>query len=147
MARKARRLGLFRQMVNVSGWMNLKGLRDTSENIVETFKDIKNVRIPPKQETFEEAMQRLALDENAIKNRMRQCFYAAWLYFTIALLLLIYAGYLLISHRFFGTMVALILATITITLAYREGFWYFQMKVRKLGCTFVEFIAFITGRK
>lgn len=147
MARKGRRLGLFRQMVNVSGWMNLKGLRDTSENIVETFNDIKNVRIPTQQETFEEAMVRLALDENAIKNRMRQCLFAAWLYFSIAVLLLLYAGYLLITYRFFGTIVALIISTITLTLAYREGFWYFQMKVRKLGCTFVEFIAFITGRK
>jgi intracellular multiplication protein IcmV len=147
MARKGRRLGLFRQMVNVSGWVNLQGIRNTSENIVETFKDIKSARIPPERETFEEAMLRLALDENAIKNRMRQCYYTAWIYFTMGLLLFIYAFYLFFTVHIFGTLVALILSTMTITLAYREAFWYFQMKVRKLGCTFFEFLAFITGRK
>ena len=86
MARKARRLGLFRQMVNVSGWVNLKGIRDTSENIVETFKDIKNVRIPPERETFEEAMRRLAWMKMRSKIACDNVF-TAWIYFAIGLLL------------------------------------------------------------
>lgn len=147
MARKSGRKGIFRQMVDVSSWMDLQGLRDTSKNIGEAFRDLQSVRIPPERETFDEAMQRLNLDEDGLKRRMRQCLYTAWLYFSIGVVLFFYAFYLLIFAHTFGAVVSAILTAITLTLAYREAFWYYQMRVRKLGCSIFDFLAFISGRK
>jgi intracellular multiplication protein IcmV len=35
-------------------------------------------------------------------------------------------------------IVSLVVTLIALILAYRYHFWYFQMKQRKLGCTFSE---------
>ena len=147
MARKRQRKGFFRSMVDIPTWMGFDSIKSGGENIAGTFNNLKRVSEPQRVETFEEAMTRLALDENSLKKRRRECLMSAWLYLACAVALTIYAGYLLISGHLISVLIALILAGIAGVSAYKEAFWYFQMTVRKLGRTHQEFLAFITGRK
>lgn len=147
MAEKRRRMGMFRQMVNVSGWMGFKNLKQTGADIVKNFKEINETDTVKRKETFEEAMHRYSMDEIKIQNRIKQCYYTAWVYAAVALILFMYGVYLLFLGTWLGTLVAFILTALAGALAYRESFWYFQMTIRKLGCTFKEYLAFILGRK
>ncbi len=144
---KKQRLGLFRQMFNVSGWMGMSNLTQSASDIVKSFKDLSLTREAARRETFDEAMQRLGMKEADVLLRIRQCYYTAWFYVACSLLLFAYAIYLITLHIFLGAIITLILTLLAGALAYRESFWYFQMKVRKLGCTFKEYQAFMLGRK
>ncbi len=147
MAAKRQRKGFFRSMVDFPTWMNVKGLRDSGDTIVKTFKSLQEATLSDRQETFEEAMTRLRLSEKDIQARMRHCYISSWIYFSVALLLFLYGGYLLIYSTFSGFIIAFVLSGLAGVYAYRDAFWYFQMKSRKLGCSFSNFVNFITGRK
>lgn len=144
---KRQRKGFFRSMVDFPTWMNVKGLRESGDTIAKTFKSLQEVKISDRRETFEEAMSRLRLTEKDIQTRMHQCYIAGWIYFSCAALLFLYGLYLLIFSTFSGFLIAWLLSVLAGVYAYREGFWYLQMKKKKLGCTFSEFVNFITGRK
>lgn len=147
MAEKRRRKGMFRQMVNVSGWMGLDNLKQTGGNIVKSFKDLTNAPDVIRKETFEEAMQRYHMNDAAVARRIKQCYYTGWLYSAFGVVLFLYGCYLMMHGNYIAGVIAWILTTLAGALAYRESFWYFQMTVRKLGCTFKEYCAFILGRK
>lgn len=144
---KKKRLGLFRQMTNVSGWMGLQNLKQTSSNIAKDFKDLRQVPEATIKETFEEAVHRMGLDEDAIARRIKQCYYTGWFYFGAAILLFIYGIYLILHTGIIGAFISWILTVFALALAYRESFWYFQMTVRKLGCSFAEYKNFLIGGK
>ncbi len=144
---KRQRKGFFRSMVDFPTWMNVKGLRESGDTIAKTFKSLQEVKTSDRQETFEEAMTRLNLSEKDIQTRMRQCVISGWIYFSCASLLFFYGLYLLIFSTFSGFVIAWLLSVLAGVYAYRDAFWYFQMKKKKLGCSFSEFFNFITGRK
>jgi intracellular multiplication protein IcmV len=147
MARKRPGKGFFRSMVDFPTWMNLNGLRESGSGIMNSFENLQKVNSPSRRETFEEAVVRLGLDDNAIARRMRQCYLYSWIYVACVGVLLLYAFYLFIFAYVAGGCVALLLSVMAGVFAYREAFWYLQMSKRKLGCTFAELVAFITGRE
>lgn len=147
MAEKSKRPGFFRSMVNFPAWMGLDSIKEDAKGISQTFESLKNISLSKRVETFEEAMIRLSLDEESLKKRRRQCFYAIWLYMAVVAVLFIYAFHLLYNGHHYAALIAVILSAIAGLYSYREGFLYFQMTIRKLGCTHKEFLAFITGRR
>ena len=147
MAEKRQRSGFFRAMVDFPAWMGLDSIKAAGSGITDTFNSLKKASLPKRVETFEEAMIRLSLDEAALKKRRRECYYSSWFYMACAVLLLVYGFHLLLNGHYLSPLIAAILAAISLVSSYREGFWYFQMTVRKLGCSHKEFVAFITGRK
>lgn len=134
-------------MVDFPTWMNVKGLRESGDTIFKTFKSLQEANLSDRQETYEEAVSRLRLTEKDLLERMRQCLISAWIYFSVALLLFLYGFYLLIYVSFSGFVIAWVLTALAGVYAYRDAFWYYQMKVKKLGCSLLEFVNFITGRK
>ena len=147
MAKKRRRFSYFRPLVDFSSWMGLKNLRESGAGIAKSFNDLRQAQTPTRQETFEEAMTRLGHDEESLNKRRRQCLFSSWIYLAIATALFIYSIYLLLHGYLISVLVAIVLTAFLGVSAYREAFWYYQMTVRKLGCTFNEFFAFITGRR
>jgi intracellular multiplication protein IcmV len=147
MAKKRKRVGYFHTLVDIRSWLGVEGIRANAEGIKDTVQGLKNLPISTRVETFENAMTRLGLDEEFIKKRRQQCFYAAWVFFAFSLLLFCYSFYLFLEGHRISSFVSLILTVIAGLYSYLEGFWYFQMTVRQLGCKHKEFIAFITGRK
>lgn len=149
MAKKRSRFKLLRPMVDVSSWMDLKGLGRSSRGILHTVKNIHDATPsqPLQAESFEEAMARLNIDENSLQKRLRECFYSSWFYFAAGLALFFYGFYVVFTGFLISGFVTFVLATLAFVLAYREAFWYYQMKIRKLGCSISGFFTFFTGRK
>jgi intracellular multiplication protein IcmV len=144
---KNRRKGLFRQMFNVGGWMGVQNLKETGDNIVKNFKDLSETNTVSRVETFEEAMQRLGMNEESLERRKKQCYYTGWFYVACSLILFLYGTYLIAIGGYVAGLISWILSVFAGALAYRESFWYFQMSVRKLGCSFKEYQSFLLGRK
>lgn len=149
MAKKRSRFKLFRPMVDVSSWMDLKGLSRSGKGILDTVKNIQESTPSGSvgKETFEEAMVRLSVDENSLQKRMRECFYSSCFYLACGFALFFYGVYLIFTAFIISGFVTFILAALAFVLAYREALWYYQMKIRKLGCSVSDFFKFLTGRK
>jgi|688.fasta_scaffold488095_2 intracellular multiplication protein IcmV len=139
---------LIKPFVNFPRWMNLAQLWANGRAIVKSIRDLKVHRPPVRKESFEEAIARLQLSEEDVKARQKNCLILSILYASFALLFLIYTVYLII-HGSLGMIIGLLITSLMTTFAYREHFWYFQLKTRTLGNTFRDWVSFLLrgGRK
>lgn len=139
---------VFKPLVNFPRWMGAGQLRTNVEDIRKNIQDLKIRRPEVRTETFEEAMVRMHLTEEDIKKRMRFCFIFCLIYAFIALILLGYSIYLII-HLKLGAIISLLITAMMAVFAYRESFWYYQMKTKTLGNTFHNWLSYMLrgGRK
>jgi intracellular multiplication protein IcmV len=131
--------------VNFPAWMGLKQISSSGKNIKETATALLRQTKSTRQETFEEAVKRLGLNEQILKQRQQMFFRMAVAYSVMALALFSYAVYLLITDHFAAGFMSLVLTVVLLTLAFRQHFWYFEIKQRRLGCTVKEWFFHILG--
>jgi intracellular multiplication protein IcmV len=143
-----RRIGrVLKPLVNVKLWMGLSQLIVNAKAILRNFNGMKVRRPAVRKETFEEAVARLSFSEDDIKNRMRSCLTLAIIYYFASLLFLVYTIYMIV-HLQLGMVLGLLITTLMAVFAYREHFWYFQLKTRRLGNSFRNWLTFVfRGRK
>ncbi len=135
-------------LVDVPRWMHIERTTEYSNSL---FEIIKRIFIPRKaeiKENFETAVQRLNLSESALRQRQIYFRRIAYLFLIIFILILAYAIFLFVGYHFRAGFLAAVIAFIALAQFYRNHFWYYQMKQRKLGVTFREwFNNGLLGRK
>ena len=97
-------------------------------------------KIRPRKETFEQAIQRANLSEDDLKKLSRRFIHQVYLYLGATFFGFIYAFYLLFNVNIVSGLLVIMLALYLIIKAYRAHFWYFEIKNRKLGCGFREWL-------
>lgn len=124
---------------NPSGWVGYSLLKS---QIQSTFDFMSNAFTPAeaaRKETFEQAMERLNLTEDYLKKTRTRYLIVAVVFLVLALGTVVAGIDLLIHHgTFAGFVLAIPTATLFFVNAFRYHFWAFQIKKRKLGCTFQE---------
>jgi intracellular multiplication protein IcmV len=143
-ARKKR--GLIKRVFNPRKWMGYDEVKQSGHQVMDMARNLTTVRKPTRKETFEESVKRQNLTEKDLKARMKALFITSWVYLGFGIALFFYGLYALTYLSLFAVLVCFILSAIALALAYRDSFFYFQMKKRKLGCTVAEWIKFITRR-
>lgn len=146
MAKDEKKKGFFGRLYNVSEWTNKDEVFKTGKDILKQAKGLGEVGKATREETFEQAIARMNLTEADVQNRMKQSYRLAWIFFALAIAVLLYGIIVLIQGFWAGIIICIVLSAFGFTLAFRESFWYFQMKKRKLGCTFDEWFNFILRR-
>jgi len=124
---------------NPTGWLGYEQLKANTASMWDIIKGTFSPAKPTVTETFAEAMQRLNLTEDNVKRIAQN--YQAYSYFFLFLAVcsVIGAFYLLIvDFSIAGWILAIATAGLFGVQAFRYSFWLFQMKHRKLGCTFAE---------
>ena len=129
---------LIKPFVNFPSWMGWRQISTTGTGIKETAKELLKTPKAKRQETFEEAIQRLRLTEADLQQRMRTYKQLIAFYAVIAVGLFGYAIYLLINLHLAAALLSFVLTLFALSLAFRQHFWYYQIKHRKLGCTIKE---------
>lgn len=128
-------------MFNFRLWFDYDRLKAFNQYILEVFKKVFiPTQIKPKNSkaSFKEAVGKMHLTEEGLISRSKALFRLAILMSTIGFALLVYAVYHLIEGNYQASVVSLVVAMIGFVLAFRYHFWYFQIKERKLGCSFKE---------
>lgn len=133
---------IIKPLVNFPRWMGVQKIRENGRAIVKMIKDMRIYRPTVRQESFEEAMIRMHLSEEDIKARMKTCLILSIVYSCCTLLFLIYTVYM-VWHGHLGMILGFLVTILVAVFAYREHFWYFQMKTRTLGRTFKEWASFL----
>lgn len=102
---------------------------------------VKKLFVPQKavsDVSFEEAMALMKISEADLKKQQGALYRLSVFMCVLAAGFFLYAVY----HLFYGTFravaISLIVMCMALTLGFRYHFWYFQIKQRKLGCTFGE---------
>lgn len=145
--RKRKRRGVIKTVFNPRGWMSYDDVKESGREVKDLVKDVTDVRKPGRKETFEQAMKRMKLSEEDIQVRMKQLLLSSRIYCGAAVLVLFYSLFTLFyAGNFWTFLMAAIISVLGFALAFRDSFYYFQMKRRKLGCTVKEWIQFITGK-
>lgn len=142
---------LFNKYFNYKAWADW----DRSKSIYLYFVNIfKKLFIPQKVDktkikSFATVIAEMKLSENDLllkaKSLKRLCFlmlFMAFLFYGYSMYQMLYGGIL-------SVILSLVLMAVSLTLAFRYHFWYFQIKKRKLGCSIREWFKenFMGGRQ
>jgi len=120
-------------------WLGYDALKQHTMTIFNVIKGIGIADKATQQETFDQAIARFNLTDKELQDMaMGYCFYA-WFFVFLAVVSIAIGTYLLIHHgTFTGFLLSLAVTALFLGQAFRYHFWYFQIKQRKLGCTFEE---------
>lgn len=134
--------------VNPRGWLGYDTLKEQTQTIwsvlAATFTPAKATR----EETFENAMQRLNLTEADVKESITNYRYYALGFFIFALFSLAYSFYLLFRYgTYTGWLLGMAVTALFASQAFKFDFWAFQMRRRRLGATFTDWKKAFLGEK
>jgi intracellular multiplication protein IcmV len=102
---------------------------------------------PVKPETFEEAQARLSLTDDEIKIAGDNYFFITLIFLGVAFVVFGFSLYLVFTGSFFGFLIGIALSAFLVGQAFRNHFLYFQIKNRKLGCTYEEWRRGMNNKK
>lgn len=124
---------------NPSGWLDLNGLIEQNKTIISVLKNLFTKAEPARQETFEQAMERLKLTEPDIVALVRRYTLFVWLFVVCALAAFAHAFYLLFAyHLFFAWLLSMSVSLFFWAQAFRYDFWGLQLRRRALGLSFAD---------
>ncbi|MBI5447527.1 MAG: phosphoesterase [Gammaproteobacteria bacterium] len=130
--------------VDAPSWVDLQFL---SKSITSVADMMTGLVVPEKatyHETFEEACVRLNLTEEDLQQRLKQFQRIQWVFISLALLTFAYFLWLIFHAAYNSAVICLAVISVTCSQIFRYNFWAFQVKQRKLGCTFKEWCLHFT---
>lgn len=128
----------FKPFVNVTGWLGFNTIRANFRGIKRDISVLTAVPPVGEAETFEDAQRRLRLSEGALKRKARDFGRLAAIFALLGVIILFYAMYLGWQGDIFAFALTLAVSALAFANAFRYHFWLFQIKSRKLGCTWRE---------
>lgn len=128
-----------RTFFNPRAWLGYDAVKSQTRLVVDLARDVLTTEKPERKETFEEAMKRLNVTEADVKTVSEDYLFYSILFTGFAALVFIASFVMLFYYdTFAGWLIALSIVAILLSQAFRFHFWHFQIKHRKLGCTFEE---------
>ncbi len=134
---------------NLKAWLGGDSIKRSSQTIRDFYNDLyktafdrdsKDRSQPLQSLSFEEAMKRNRLSEEGLKKRMQRSLMLLRLYSVLALLMLAYLIYLFMHAQTRAALFDVVLILVLASYMFKEHFNYVQMKQRRLGCTFKDWL-------
>ncbi len=139
---------IIKPLVDVPKWIGYRQLVETNRSL---FSFAKKFFIPEQattQESFDQALARLRVTEADLTQRIKEFTRLLWIWIVLLIVCIAYSLHLLTEHALRGFFPCLGLSFVILTQVFRYHFWIFQVKHRRLGCTFRDWLShFLTGKK
>lgn len=141
-------MGIINSITNsLKSALGTEQIQAQASSLTKIASDVLSVpKGPKKSETFEEALSRLRLSEADVERRKIQFLRLGRIYLFLAVVIFLYMFYLLYQKAFFPALGCVGLLMIVLSLFFRCSFWLFQLRERRLGCTFFEWLSEIAGK-
>lgn len=124
---------------NPRAWLDVDGVRTSTRNLWVIIRDLFVQPTPTRRETFSEAKKRLNLTDAELKNIGQRYQLFSYMFLLLGITVLVFSFYLFIYHfTISGFILGVVTALLFFGQAFRYNFYYFQIKHKKLGCTFKE---------
>jgi len=137
----------FKPFVNVKGWIAYDEVKNGYVNVKHTVSDIFKVAEAEHEESFEEACQRLNLNQTKLQNQYKNFSLMFKVTLLITILLLTLSIYWIFTGGIFSGFFVLLLSLIALANAARYHFWMYQIKNKKLGSSINEWLRSITNKR
>ncbi|SRR5579883_455187 len=125
--------------INPRAWLGYDYLKAQTIQIYATLRQLFTVPIPAREETFDQAVKRLHLSEKHVHELQRNYLITSIIFVILAAVAFAFSFVLMLYFgTFSGWLLAIAATALLLTQAFRYHFWHFQIKFRKLGCTFAE---------
>ena len=124
--------------IRVDKWMSLDYIQETFSRTRLILAGMMTPKKAERDETFEQAMDRLGLTEEDIEQRTREFTKLTLSFSIIGLLVLSYGAFMLFKGHPWITLITVFLSVYAFSQAFHFHFWLFQVKNRKLGCSVSE---------
>lgn len=134
----SRIIRMFNRIINIRAWADWDRMKAFTLYLGNGFARLFIPVTNTETESFDEAMTRLKINNTDLIIKQKALFRLSIVMVCAASFIFIYAGYHLFYGTYRATIVSLVVMMIALVLAFRYHFWYFQIKSRKLGCTFHE---------
>ena len=135
--RQSRVTSLFKRIFKVKYWSDSERVKSFFHYVVEMFKRLFVIRPKPAKESFEQAKARLKLTDGALLKKERALFRLSVFMAVIGVLMVLYSLYQGVYGTFQGILLSLVVSLLAWVFAFRYHFWYFQIRQKKLGCSFM----------
>jgi intracellular multiplication protein IcmV len=142
----SRVVGVFSRIFNVRTWSDWERMKSFTFFVGHGFRSLflfdrettPDNEKPALTESFTAAQEQLKLTDADLLNRQKALLRLSIFMTVLALFIVTYSVY----HFYYGAyragLLSLVVMMISIALAFRYHFWYYQIKSRKLGCTVGE---------
>lgn len=134
----SRVVGIFKRIINIRSWSDWDRMSAFTSYIANGFKRLFVPKKHVEGESFTNAVSRLKLSDGDLLIKQIALLRLSIVMVVFAFMILFYAGYQLFYGSLKATLISLVVTMIALILAFRYHFWYYQIKQRKLGCTFKE---------
>lgn len=129
---------VFSRIFNIRAWFDWDRVKSFTLYLYNGFKRFFIPQQASTSESFDEAVAKLHLTEKDILLKQKALFRLSIVMVMVAVVILFYSIYQLLYGSYAATLLSLVIMFIALVLAFRYNFWYFQIKHRKLGCSFKE---------
>lgn len=132
--------GMGRTLMDLPTWFSLEYFRSANRSILDLVKGSFTFSGKKEQSEadFELAMQRQGVTEADLAERVVAFKRNTIIMSSFGGIVAIYTLYLLFSGVFVGFLIGAVVAGLSFVKAFQYSLWGFQIKQRKLGCTFQE---------
>ena len=130
----------WRTYFNPTGWIGLNRIIADTSMLWRTIRGVFTITKPNTETvTFEDAVAKQNLTEEDLQMTAKSFLRNTTIFVICGALSFTGSFYMLIQYgTFFGWLLANLVTTLFLLQALRFHVWYFQIKNRKLGCTFKE---------
>lgn len=135
MEKKKRKFRFF----NVKGWMGYDQLKKSTSSLTDYSKELFARKKVEQTESFDEAVARMDLNDHALQQRYDLCRKYMLFFGGLAAILFLYASFLLASLDLRNAFLCFGIFAFILVQTFKQHFWMYQIKQRKLGCSFQEY--------
>ena len=132
--------------LDIPRWTGAAHLAASYKSIKSLARSLFTVKEPEFNETFAEAKARLKLTDEMIAKRQKGYFITSMVYLVCSLAMLGYAFHLFNKQHLMAGVSSISLTLVLLSFFFRDHFWYTQMKNKKLGMTFNDWLRSIFGK-
>ncbi|OGT65529.1 MAG: hypothetical protein A3J38_01750 [Gammaproteobacteria bacterium RIFCSPHIGHO2_12_FULL_45_9] len=124
---------------NPTAWFGYESFKANNRIIWQLIRGLFYPVQVTRQETFTEAVARLQLTDEDIRAAEENYHVYAWFFLILAVPTFILGVYISFHHAVFLSLLLSFASTaLLLSQAFKYHFWAFQIKHRKLGCTYRE---------
>lgn len=142
MAKIQRVRRFFGGIYNVKSWFGYNQVRQGTQLLSQSVRDLINTNplatAEPKETVFDAEIERLNLSAVAVENIKKGYFRNFLFFLLLGLFLAAYSLYRFYLAQWMSGWVSMMLMIMVFCASLLSHFWYFQIKNKKLNCTFNE---------
>lgn len=128
-------------------WISWDFLSSNTQQNIDLVKDAFKVSQPTRKESFKQAMHRHGVSEHELKRLQTRYVLFSYFFLTLGLGVVFYATQALSNSYFSQFSASICLSFFIFSMAFRYNFWAYQIRVKKLGCTFKQWWNDLCGSK